>query len=114
MYAITSQVYTNLQFDYKNILTINKMPQGPMAQITRRLNIEPRRISAFRAPNEQHNCVYALYNSDNNEPWTVNELPDFFTFCQANNYKVETELTQMLNKNTTQLKNVLCYISLQN
>ena len=113
MYAITSQVYTDLQYNYKNILVINQMPLGPLAQFTKRLNIEPRRISAFRSPNEQQNCIYALYSSTG-ELFTLNELPDFFTFCQANNYKIETELTQMLNENKTQLKNVICYISLQN
>jgi hypothetical protein len=110
MYAITSQAYSDLDYNYKNILTISQMPAGPLAAITKRLNIYSQRISAFRAPIDLNHCVYALYNSQN-ELLTVNELPYFFTFCQANNYKVETELTQMLNKNTTQLKNVICYIS---
>jgi hypothetical protein len=108
MYAITSQVYTDLDYNYKNILTINQMPVGPLAGLTKRLNINAKRISAFRSSNEQ--CVYALYNNEN-EILTVNELPFLLTFCQTNNYKIETELTQMLNKNTKQLKNVICYIS---
>ena len=112
MYSITSETYTDLYFNYKNILIINQMPAGPLANYTKRINIQPQRISAFRTRAEQSNCLYAIYNSITNEPLTIDELPDFFTICQTNGYKIETELTQMLNNNQKQLKNVICYISL--
>ena len=112
MYSITSETYTDSYFNYKNILIINQMPVGPLANYTKRINISPHRISAFRTRAEQTNCVYTIYNTITNEPLTINELPDFFTLCKNNGYKIETELTQMLNNNQKQLKNVICYISL--
>jgi hypothetical protein len=112
MFAISSHVYTDLQYDYKNILVIQPMPTGPLASIVQRISIDPKSISAFRSSNEHTNCVYALTKNNGQELLTVNDLPYFFSFCLENNYKVETALTEMLNKNTTQLKKVICYISL--
>ena len=111
MYSIKSEAYTDSYFNYKNILIINQMPAGPLANYTKRINISPHRISAFRTRAEQSKCVYAIYHSITNEPVTIDELPDFFTLCQTNGYKVETELTQLLNNNQTQMKNIICYIS---
>ncbi len=111
MYAVSSHVYTDLQFDYKNILVINPMPTGPLGSITQRLSIEPKRISAFRAPTEYSSCVNVLTKNNGQELLTVNDLPYLFAFCQQHNYKIETALTQMLNENTTQLKKIICYLS---
>jgi hypothetical protein len=113
MYSIKSETYTDHYFNYKNILTINKIPQGPLSNHTKQININPKRISAFRANSEQNKCVYALYTTtmNENELYTIETLPDFFTFCKTNGYTIETNLTQLLNQQTKQLDSVICYIS---
>jgi hypothetical protein len=117
MYSIKSETYADHYFNYKNILTINAIPLGPLANHTKQINISPKRISAFRTNSEQNKCVYALYNSttttthNENQLYTVETLPDFFTFCKTNGYTIETSLTQLLNNQAKQLDSVICYIS---
>jgi hypothetical protein len=111
MYAISKQVYTDNEYVYKNILTINAIPQGPLANYTRCLNLAYNRVSAFQTrANAAQTPVYALYN-DAHELFTLAQLPEFFTFCQTHNYTIEKELTQMLNSQASQLNSVICYIS---
>ena len=117
MYAVKSETYTDHYFNYKNILTINKIPLGPLSTYTKQLHISPKRISAFRTNSEQNKCVYALYTdsitntTNENQLYTLETLPDFFTFCKTNGYTIETSLTQLLNNQTKQLDSVICYIS---
>jgi hypothetical protein len=108
MYEIKSQIYSNTQFNYYNILSINTMPTGPLSKYTKQLNISPQRISAFRTRSDTH-CIYALYNPNNNELLTLNDLPIFFTFCHANGYSINTDITNMLNSQT-QTNPIICYI----
>jgi hypothetical protein len=115
MYAVKSETYTDHYFNYKNILTINKNPIGPLSTYTKEINISPKRISAFRTNSEQNKCVYALHRDANtkneNQLYTLETLPEFFTFCKTNGYTIETNLTQLLNNQTKQLDSVICYIS---
>ena len=115
MYSIKSETYADHDFNYKNILTINAPPLGPLANHTKQLNISPKRISAFRANSDQPKCVYALYNntttSNETQLYTLETLPDFFTFCTNKGYTIETSLTQLLNNQSKHLDNVICYIS---
>ena len=119
MYSIKSETYADHYFNYNNILTINAIPLGPLAIHTKQINISPKRISAFRTNSEQNKCVYALYNNtstptyNENQLYTLETLPDFFTFCKNNGYTIETNLTQLLNNQTKQLDSVICYISYQ-
>ena len=105
IYAISKQVYSDAQYEYKNILVINAIPDGPLAAYTRCLKIGFNRVSAFQKQQQ----VYGLYNTAH-ELFTLDNLPDFFTFCLSLGYKLETELTQMLNAEN-QLNPVICYIS---
>ena len=117
MYSIKSETYTDHYFNYKNILTINKIPLGPLSNYTKQINISPKRISAFRTNSEQNKCVYALYiesitnTTDENQLYTLDALPNFLDFCKTNGYTIETSLTQLLNSQTKQLDSVICYIS---
>jgi hypothetical protein len=109
IYAISKQVYSDNQYEYKNILVINAIPVGPLAAYTRCLQIGFNRVSAFRSRSVQQQQVYGLYNTAH-ELFTLDHLPDFFTFCLSHGYKLETNLTQMLNAEQ-QLNPVICYIS---
>jgi hypothetical protein len=109
MYAITRQVYPDSQFNYDSILTINTIPEGPLSNYTKQINISPKRISAFQSRSSTQ-CVYALCNPSNNELLTLNDLPVFFTYCLANGYTINTDITKMLNAQM-QTNPVICYIS---
>ena len=51
MYSIQSEIYTDIYFNYKNILTINTIPDGPLINHTKQINIQQKRNSAFKTNN---------------------------------------------------------------
>jgi len=109
MYSIQSEIYTDIYFNYKNILTINTIPDGPLINHTKQINIQQKTNSKFKTNNAQNKCVYALYNI-NNELYTLDTISDFFLLCKQNGYIIDTQLTQMVN-NQKQLNSIICYIS---
>jgi hypothetical protein len=99
---------------YKNIVTINMMPQGPLAQLVRRVQFPP--LSTFKQPgpcSRINNCGLALsqlngffYNNNNNynncnkncsNLMVVDEIPNLMSYLLSNGYTINTSITKMLN-----------------
>jgi hypothetical protein len=89
---------------YKNIVTINLMPQGPLAQIVRRVQFPP--LSPFKQPgpcSRINNCGLALAalngscNKNCSNLMVVDEIPDLMSYLLSNNYTINTSITKMLN-----------------
>ncbi len=92
---------------YKNIVTINLMPQGPLAQLVRRVQFPP--LSQFKQPgpcSRINNCGLALTTLDafNNvchkngsNLMIVDEVPNLMSFLLSNGYDINTSITKMLN-----------------
>jgi hypothetical protein len=91
---------------YKNIVTINLMPQGPLAQIVRRVQFPP--LSPFKQPgpcSRINNCGLALTTLYNNNICNkncsnlmiVDEVPDLMSFLLSNGYDINTSITKMFN-----------------
>jgi hypothetical protein len=118
-FTITTQPYLENNQCYKNILTINLVPEGPLQHFVRRL--KPSRLSPFQAYNYNYNnygCELVLINpfpntfsySNNcgkqcNNYMTPNEIPNLFSFLTANGYQIETQLTNMMNNSEVKLTN---------
>jgi hypothetical protein len=122
-FTITSEPYYDpfLQ-QYKNILTINVEPKGPLKHFVTRLR--PSRHTQFnnRQPIPIFKLVLISLREANvlpirplrfNTPriecgsylMTPNEIPDLITFLQSNNYQIETQITNMLNQSEIKLYN---------
>ena len=100
---------------YKNIVTINLIPQGPLAQLVRRVQFPP--LSTFKQPgpcSRINNCGLALstlngffYNNNNNNNnncnkncsnlMVVDEIPNLMSYLLSNGYAINTSITKMLN-----------------
>jgi hypothetical protein len=89
---------------YKNIVTINLIPQGPLAQFVRKVQFPP--LSQFKQPgpcSRINNCGLALTSLNNicnkgcSGFMVVDEVPNLLSFLLSNGYSVNTSITKMLN-----------------
>jgi hypothetical protein len=129
-FTITTQPYLDNNQCYKNILTINVVPDGPLQAFVRRL--KPTRLSPFQVNNYNNNgnngncgcdlvlinpfpnsCSYSYSNNcgkkcDNY--MSPNEIPNLYSFLTSNGYQIETQLTNMMNNSEVKLTNsrVVC------
>lgn len=111
-YFISSQVFLDNfnQYDsckaYKNIVTINIFPEGPLGKLVRRIKNRP--LSKFQGypQNSSNNCLLAFISLK--EPFRimdVNEVPDLCSFLVENGYKIDTSMTQMFNTGEVKFDN---------
>jgi hypothetical protein len=109
---------------YKNIITINLMPQGPLAKLVRRVQFPV--LSEFKQPgpcSRINNCGLALISLNNNNCekngsnlMVVDELPNLIFFLFTNGYTIDTSLTKMFNTSdvrfqTENRNNLICFIT---
>ena len=102
-YTLTSQVYLdNFCQNYKNIIIINDIPEGPLRYFVRRIQLP--RLSPFQYENSSRylpKCGLALttfrnryidcannrlVDRNNDCFMTPNEIPDLFLFLSENGY----------------------------
>lgn len=122
-FVLYSQPYLEQRsFDqcYKNIVTINVIPNGPLQRLVRRTRFPP--LSEFKMngngnDNRNNLCGLALLSLRNNETlMLVNEIPDLFSFLLAHGYKIDTSLTKMINNSdvrfqTDNANKVICFVT---
>lgn len=110
---------------YKNIITINMMPQGPLAKFVRRIQFPP--LSEFKQPgpcSHINNCGLALIslNGDNccakngSNLMVVDELPNLISFLLSNGYIIDTSITKMFNASDIRFKtentnSLICFVT---
>ena len=120
MYTLTTQVYLDrCSQQYKNIITINQIPEGPLRPFVRRIRFPPlisRTMDSNSNYDEQYkSCGFAL-SSFTGKPWmTPDEIPDLFSFLYSNGYHIDTSITKMMNTGEVRLnnRNILCFFSYQ-
>lgn len=108
---------------YKNIVTINLIPQGPLAQFVRKVQFPP--LSQFKQPgpcSRINNCGLALTALNNicNKGCSgfmiVDEVPNLLSFLLSNGYSVNTSITKMLNTSdirfeTENANKIICVVT---
>ena len=118
---------------YKNIVTVNLLPQGPLSNFVRRINFPP--LSKFKQPglcSRVKMCGLALVSLENNDfgynyngccrasncskLMVVDEIPNLFSFLLSNGYTIDTSITKMLNNSdirfqTNNSNNIICLIT---
>ena len=104
---------------YKNIITVNTMPQGPLSKFVRRVQFPP--LSEFKSSNNcnpHKNCGLALSSINNNGSnlMIVDETPDLISFLLSNGYTVDTSITKMFNTSdirfqTDNSNKLICFIT---
>jgi hypothetical protein len=109
-YTLFSRPYLDTYTkNYKNIVTINLPPKGPLGQFVRPIRFPP--LSQFKFPSSTsynngrtQTCGLAIgslsqnYNNKFGQGlMVVDEVPDLFAFLLSNGYKIDTSLTKMMN-----------------
>jgi len=113
LYSLQQQpYYDSFTQSYRQIITINKMPEGPLKKRVKRVH-NPQ-LSPFQFPPPQNcpppNCIFAIYG-DCGQLMCVDQLPEFFNYLIQNNYIFDYQLTKMMEKSKVQSSNtLLCYI----
>lgn len=116
MYTLTTQVYLDpCSQQYKNIIMINQIPEGPLRLFVRRIRLPPL-ISRSMDSNydEQYkSCGFALLSFIRQSWMTPDEIPDLFSFLYSNGYHIDTSITKMMNTGEVRLnnRNILCFFS---
>ena len=103
--TITSQpFYDEYKQCYKNILTVNNVPYGPLNKLIRRIKFP--KLSPFQREGPCSpipKCGLALVNRE--KLMTPDDIPDLITFLLGNGYQLETQITNMLNQSELKLTN---------
>jgi len=101
-YAIFCQPYFDTRTQsYRNIITINMMPNGPFASLVTNVNLAS--LSPFKQ--RESSCGFAVISIRNKrELMPIDELPMLFSFLMTNGYKIDTSLTKMLNISDIKMK----------
>ena len=108
---------------YKNIVTINLIPQGPLAQFVRKVQFPP--LSQFKQPgpcSRINNCGLALTALNNicnkgcSGFMVVDEVPNLLSFLMTNGYSINTSITKMLNTSdirfeTENANKIICVVT---
>lgn len=113
-YILSVEPYLNqYQKQYQNILVINQMPTGPLAERTVRIN--PPRLSPFNdSTAHRHNqCIYAIRSdhvTTGCEYAMLNDVAPTLVYLVSNGYKIDHDTTRLLQKTPTE-KRVICVFS---
>lgn len=78
---------------YKMILTLNEMPEGPLAERAFRITLP--RVSEFRDYTTQK-CAFALRD----EFGEYMELPQLMTYLLSNTYKIDYQMSKLLKQHS--------------
>jgi len=121
-FTVTSQpFYDQYSQCYKNILTVNIEPKGPLNKFVRRLNYP--RLSPFQRDGTCHSldrCGLAitkfgvaprLYNgcgkyNSGCDLMTPDDIPTLISFLLSNGYQVDTQITNMLNLSPVKINSI--------
>ena len=113
-FTIISQPYYDQYCkQYQNILMVNVVPEGPLRDLIRRIQI-PRLYREGSNYNGIEGCGLAITNpflntnlginnNCNNGLMTPNEIPDLYSFLTGNGYQIETQLTNMMNQSPVKI-----------
>ena len=97
---------------YIKIITINKRPDNPLNKHI--IQIRPPKLSPFKEFNTEcgSGCIYGFKSLCNSRRlMTADEVPNLFSLLIESGYKIDTDITKMMNKSNVQMSNdLLCFI----
>jgi len=96
---------------YRKILTINKMPDGPLSGIVKMTKRE--KLSVFKqtcSPCSKNDaCMYAIMDpTDKSEYLFEEDLAELLTFLVENGYTIDTKLSKLMQ---TRYRDVVFYVT---
>ena len=112
MYLLSVEPFLYQHFKcYKQIITINIKPNGPLNTLVQRVN--PPKLSPFKERSpccDEPTCILAIKSINNPQNlMCVDELPSLITFLSTNQYEIDTSITKIMMKSDVKLKNKLLF-----
>ena len=112
MYLLSVQPFLDQHFKcYKNIITININPEGPLKNYVKRIN--PPKLSPFKERSpccDEPQCILALKSiNDPSKLMCVDEIPSLLAFLTTNKYEIDTSITKIMMKSDVKLQNKLLF-----
>ena len=121
-FSLFSQPYLDTCNEcYKNIVVINVIPDGPLADLVRFVKFPP--LSEFKQPgpcSPLKQCGYALLSLGGcgcgNDLMVVDEVPDLISYLVSNGYSIDTSITKMFNTSeirfdTNNGNKLICFVT---
>ena len=122
-FALFSQPYLDRYNQcYKNIVTINTMPTGPLSAFVRTISFPV--LSEFKethAPcSRTKKCGLVVMSMENgcqcNGIMDVDEVPSLMSFLMSNQYTINTDMTKMFNTGdlrfqTDNANKLICFVT---
>jgi hypothetical protein len=102
-YILSIEPFLNqYQKQYQNVLTINQIPPGPLAQ--RVIRINPPKLSPFGITNYNvaDKCIFVIRKEGAligaQEYATVDEMPQMILYLVANGYTIDHQTTELVQR----------------
>jgi hypothetical protein len=126
MYTLTTEpFYDTYTQCYKNIITINVFPQGPLRLMVGRIQFNklgPNRAYSNCVADRKcglviisrGNCGGGNGNDKYSHLMTPDEIPELFAFLTETGYSIDTSVTNMMSMGEVKLNNnrkILCFIT---
>lgn len=98
---------------YKNVIAIDKMPDGPLKQYVKQEKLE--KLSPFNVSspcNPDKLCRFLIFKDKNCHcgPLLAEDADWLFDFLLSNNYIINTAITNMVNKSSFRFnEQLLCF-----
>ena len=91
---------------YKNILTFNQIPNGPLGRLVRRIQYP--KLSKFQQDSPCYkypHCIYTLIDCENDCSPIGDKIQNLTSFLLSNGYQIETQITNMLQNSQVKFSN---------
>lgn len=111
-YALCLRVFLDKHYEcYRNIITINEMPEGALRQLVRRVQNPILSPFEIHDPCGNHTkCLWALFTIYN-QHMTEKDIPHLISFLTNNGYIVDTKITKLMKEYQSAGDKLLFYIT---
>jgi len=115
MYQITSEVYLDRRDKcYNKIVVISPKPIEPALQSITKL-IHREKLSPFQETSpccSLDPCMYAVVDPNNKcQLMCINDITLLFGYLKLKGFKINTDITKIMQDSTVQIPNLICFIS---
>jgi hypothetical protein len=99
---------------YKNILSVNAIPKGPLSKFVRKIKYD--KLSPFQKNGPCYtydSCKYVIISMDNvcNDFMTQEQIYNLTSFLLSNGYQIENQITNTLNNSQIKIpRNIPLYV----
>ena len=79
--------------EYMDVLTLDRMPDGPIKQIVRQIHTQE--LSIFNQGLNKNPCKYVLLSDASSCYLTKEDIPFLFSYLMDNGYTINAQMTKL-------------------